>query len=472
MISFILNDKLIRTDSPAGTTLLDFIRYNENLKGTKIGCREGDCGACTVLEGRIVNNVVKYKTIISCLTPLGNIHGKHIVTIEGLNLEKLSPVQHALVEHNGTQCGFCTPGFTVSFTAFLLSDYDSNIENAIAAVDGNICRCTGYKSIERAANELIDLKEKIDKTEPVKWLVSKKYLPEYFNSIGKRLKDIQNVTKPNKNAKIIVGGGTDLFVQKPDELLDQEMIFLSNNSNSKKFTVTDNYCTISVEATASDIMNSEVLQQHFPQLKRHFKLISSTPIRNMGSLSGNIVNASPIGDLSIFFLALNADVILSNKDGNERKLKLNDFFISYKKLNKSEDELINAIEFQLPDKSDHFNFEKVSKRQFLDIASVNSAIKLAFENGKIKNAHLSAGGVSPVPLYLRMTSEFLVDKEINAETIINTNAIAQEEILPISDIRGSADYKRLLLRQLIFAHFIELFPETVSLNDLLLKTEA
>jgi len=467
MISFILNDKLIRTDSPAGMTLLDFIRYNESLKGTKIGCREGDCGACTVLEGHIVNNVVKYKTIVSCLTPLGNIHGKHIVTIEGLNLEKLSPVQHALVEHNGTQCGFCTPGFTVSFTAFLLSEYDSNIENAIAAVDGNICRCTGYKSIERAANELIDLKEKIDKTEPVKWLVSKKYLPEYFNSIGKRLKGIQNVIEPNKNAKIIVGGGTDMYVQKPDELMEQDLVFIPRNSESGKIIVTNKRCSISGEATTNDIMESKELQKHFPQLRKHFKLISSTPIRNMGTLAGNIVNASPIGDLSIFFLALDADLILSNRDKKERKLKLKDFFIGYKKLDIMDDDLIEAIEFLFPVKSDHFNFEKVSKRQFLDIASVNSAIKLTIENGKIKEAHLSAGGVSPVPLYLKKTSAFLVDKEINAETIINANTIAQEEISPISDIRGSADYKRLLLRQLIFAHFIELSSGEISVSKLL-----
>lgn len=467
MITFILNDTLIHTDNPAGMTLLDFIRYQQNLKGTKVGCREGDCGACTVLEGRIVNNAVKYNTIVSCLTPLGNVRGKHIVTIEGLNLEKLSPVQHALVEHNGTQCGFCTPGFTVSLTAFLLSDYDSNIENAIAAVDGNICRRTGYKSIERAANELIDLKEKIDKTEPVKWLVSKKYLPEYFNSIGKRLKDIQNVTKPNKNAKIIVGGGTDMYVQKPDELMEQDLVFIPRNSESGKIIVTDKRCSISGEATTSDIMESKELQKHFLQLRKHFKLISSTPIRNIGTLAGNIVNASPIGDLSIFFLALDADLILSNKDKKERKLKLKDFFLSYKKLDIMDDDLIEAIEFLLPVKSDHFNFEKVSKRQYLDIASVNSAIKLAIENGIIIEAHLSAGGISPVPLYLKKTSAFLVDKEINAETIINANAIAQEEISPISDIRGSADYKRLLLRQLIFAHFIELFPNEISINVLL-----
>ncbi len=193
MISFILNDELIKTNKPGGITLLDFIRYKENLKGTKIGCREGDCGACTVIEGQLDNGFVKYKTIVSCLTPLGNVHGKHIVTIEGLNQEQLSPVQQALVEHNGTQCGFCTPGFAISLTAFLLNEGKSDIEIAIAAIDGNICRCTGYKSIVRTAAELVELKKKIPSSEIVSWLVKNDFLPEYFLGINGQLKNIQRL---------------------------------------------------------------------------------------------------------------------------------------------------------------------------------------------------------------------------------------------------------------------------------------
>ena len=121
MISFILNDQLIQTDKPSGMALLDFIRYESGLKATKIGCREGDCGACVVLEGKPEQEEIVYQTITSCLFPLGNAHGKHIVTLEGITTEELNPVQKALVEHNGTQCGFCTPGFVMSLTCFLLS---------------------------------------------------------------------------------------------------------------------------------------------------------------------------------------------------------------------------------------------------------------------------------------------------------------------------------------------------------------
>jgi xanthine dehydrogenase small subunit len=471
MISFILNDKLIRTSKPAGMTVLDFIRYKENLKGTKIGCREGDCGACTVIQGQLEGQTIVYGTIVSCLTPLGNVHGKHIVTIEGLNKEPLTPVQQALVDHNGAQCGFCTPGFVVSLTAFLLIDNGTAFDSAIAAIDGNICRCTGYKSIERAAAELVSIKKKIPQSGSISWLVSNDYLPEYFLSIESRLKKIEKIPYQKKNLKTIIGGGTDLFVQKPDELYDEELVFNFQEKQIVKITQKGNKCIISGSATATDLMESAILQKHIPNLKKYFKLISSTPIRNMGSLAGNIVNASPIGDLSIFFLALHADLTIVNKGSQKRKIKLKDFFLDYKKFDLQKNELVKTIEFKLPGYTDRFNFEKVSKRTFLDIASVNTAIRCKVKHNKIIEVHLSAGGVSPVPLYLEKTADFLMDMEINAETVVKANRIAQEEIAPISDIRGTADYKRLLLRQLIFAHFIELFPEKIAMTELIQQVE-
>ncbi len=348
MISFILNDKHIKQIKPAGITLLDFIRYESGLKGTKIGCREGDCGACTVIEGQLDNGFIKYKTIVSCLTPLGNVHGKHIVTIEGLNQKQLSPVQQALVDHNGTQCGFCTPGFAISLTAFLLNEGKSDLDTAIAAIDGNICRCTGYKSIERAAADLVEIKKKIPALEIVNWLVKNDFLPEYFSDINRQLENIQSLPGYKSASNIIVGGGTDLYVQIPDKLFVEDLTFASKSNFSDKISVSDsNVCTIKGFATATDIMESAVLQKYFPNLNKHFKLISSTPIRNMGTIAGNFVNASPIGDLSIFFLALDAELILS-KAG--RKVKLKDFFLDYKKIDLQENELIEAIVVPTPRK--------------------------------------------------------------------------------------------------------------------------
>ena len=153
MVRFILNNEDIATDQPPGMTVLDFVRYRQNLKGTKIGCREGDCGACTILVGELVDGLVKYRSMTSCLMPLANAAGKHIVSIEGINPSdgSLTPVQQTLVDESGTQCGFCTVGFVMSLTGFCIDETDKTREMAVSSVDGNICRCTGYKSIERAA---------------------------------------------------------------------------------------------------------------------------------------------------------------------------------------------------------------------------------------------------------------------------------------------------------------------------------
>ncbi|NOX85678.1 MAG: 2Fe-2S iron-sulfur cluster binding domain-containing protein [Chlorobi bacterium] len=466
MISFILNDRLIQTDKPAGMPLLDFIRYEQDLKGTKSGCREGDCGACTVIEGKLVNGKLQYRTIVSCLTPLGNVQGKHIVTVEGLNTEKPSPVQVALVEHNGTQCGFCTPGFVVSLTAYLMAE-ETGPENAIAAIDGNICRCTGYQSIKRASEDVEKLKSELTGSDSIRQFIEKKIIPDWFGNIEERLKAIPPLKKLSGEKTIIIGGGTDLMVQQPDDIRGLDITFLHDADDLKGISFQNNYCTIGAETPASEIMNSIELQRHFPKLKEYFKLISSTQIRNMGTLAGNFVNASPIGDLSIIFLALNADIYLNENEDRKRKISLKDFFLDYKKLDLHASEIIEKIVFRLPDTNTRFHFEKVGKRTHLDIASVNSAILLKTENDVITEAYLSAGGVSPVPLYLKETSAFLKGKEITAGTVVEANHIAQQEISPISDIRGSEAYKRLLLRQLIFIHFLELFPEMVLFNELI-----
>ncbi|MCZ6520680.1 MAG: 2Fe-2S iron-sulfur cluster-binding protein, partial [Bacteroidetes bacterium] len=186
-MEFILNHQTINTDQPSGMTVLDFVRYHQHLTATKIGCREGDCGACTVLVGDLENGKVRYQSMTSCLTPLGNIRGKHVVTLEGLNVSGLSSIQKALVDEGGTQCGFCTPGFIVSFYGFALSERPPSRDESIMAIDGNICRCTGYKSIERAAERINKLLATKDLDSPVGWLVEKGIIPDYFKDIPSRL---------------------------------------------------------------------------------------------------------------------------------------------------------------------------------------------------------------------------------------------------------------------------------------------
>lgn len=468
MITFILNNQLIHTENPAGMVLLDFIRYEMNLMGTKVGCREGDCGACTVLEGRLEKDKMSYKSIVSCLTPLGNVQGKHIVTIEGLQKDRMSPVQQAMINHTATQCGFCTPGFVMSFTAHSLIPGLSDKEKVLAAISGNICRCTGYKSIERAAEDISGLLAKKEENGSLDWLIEQAFLPGYFRGIAVRIKAIETeYTEAEKGVPI--GGGTDLFVQKADKLVQANLSFLQDSPHPFKIEIAEDKCYVGASVTVTELLSHEALQYYFPHLKIHFKLISSEPIRNMGTVAGNIMNASPIADLVIFFLALDARLHLKNKEGDRHSIPLRKFYTGYKQTQLALGELIEKIEFLLPLKGDFFNFEKVSKRRYLDIASVNSALQIGLDGDRIVKAHLSAGGVFAFPFYAGQTAEFLMGKFLNSQTVREAVHILQNEIAPISDIRGTKEYKALLLRQLFFAHFIELFPGHITLDTLLKK---
>ena len=461
LISFILNEKTIATDLPPGMVMLDFIRYQQHLTGTKIGCREGDCGACTVLVGEIVNGELHYQSMTSCLMPIGNAAGKHIVSIEGINFpDSLNPVQQAMADCGATQCGFCTPGFVVSLAGFCLGNAAPTKENAIAAIDGNICRCTGYKSIEKAA--AIVAEQLQGKKDAVSFVTEQKILPGYFSGIKERLQELIAAEKirllPDVAAMQerphVVGGGTDLYVQKHEEMTNTTIRFVFDHPELNGISKEGNKCIIGPSVTVSDLMASSIINEATPNFHRYAKLVSSTPIRNMATIAGNFINASPIGDFTIFFLALDAQLVLS--DGKtSRELPLRKLYKGYKILDKKPEEYIEQIWFDLPDKNTFFHFEKVSKRTHLDIASVNSAICLTMNGDVIEKAGLSAGGVGPVPMYLEKASAFLKGKKISDEVIQETIEVMKTEISSISDARGTKEYKTLLLGQLIKAHFKE-----------------
>lgn len=436
-------------------TVLDFVRYHRHLKGTKIGCREGDCGACTVLVGELQQDKIHYQTMTCCLMPLSNARGKHIVTIEGINPpdDSLTPVQNAIVEENGTQCGFCTVGFVMSLTCYCLAKNGDTTEEAISAMDGNICRCTGYKSLERAANRITLLMNSHNGLESISFAIEKKIIPPYFSEMPLRLSAIASTNQPPIHHPMIVSGGTDLFVQRPDELKHADFLPVFDTYEMKKIRENDDYIEIGGSVTVTDLYHSPLLQSYFPRLHRHLKLVSSTPIRNMATVAGNLVNASPIGDLTIWFLALDATVVLQN--GDLREVALKDFYQGYKIMDKTPDEIVEKIYFRKPSENAYFNFEKVSKRTSLDIATVNTAILLNFEAHVITDVHISAGGVAPIPLYLKNLSSCLSGKTLpfDEKTTQELDYILQSEISPISDVRGSKEYKRLLMRQLFHTHF-------------------
>ncbi len=484
-IRFILNDRLVESSAPAGLLLLDFLRVSERLTGTKEGCKEGDCGACAVLIGELTGGAVRYQPVTACLVPLAEVHGRHVVTIEGCNLDTgLTPVQEAVVEHGGTQCGFCTPGIVVSLHGLLLDDARGlSLEDVKYALSGHLCRCTGYRSLKDCA-ETLDRRfgsrlngtggadgvsganhtrrvSGANLTPRVAVMASAGALPDYFTTIPERLRDLRgesHAPEPEAEPEVRIAGGTDLYVQQGgEEIPDRRVEVLNRRPALKGIRVRDGEFRVGALTTFEEFGADQQVIESIPRIGAFSHLIASWQIRNRATLSGNIVNASPIGDLTALLLALDARVVLDD-GGSRRSVSLKDFYHGYKQMDLRPGELVTEVAFADPADS-RVNFEKVSKRTCLDIASVNSACTIRCIGDTIIDAHVSLGGVAPIPLYLHETSQALRGRNLDQEAAWDALRLSQQEIAPITDVRGSAEYKRLLARQLLIAHFVTLFPE-------------
>jgi len=460
VVKFILNNSFVESDLPASLSLLDYLRQQLYLTGTKESCHQGECGACLVLLGELQQGQLHYKAITSCLLALGELQGKHVVTIEGLNQSQLSPLQQVFVDNGAVQCGYCTPGFIIALTEFLLNAETYTPEEAKLAISNNLCRCTGYQSIKRAVLQLI---ENIKKTN-LENLISLGFIPDYFLEIPQRLHAFAKKNSLPVAESIALGGGTDFFVQHHNT--ESPLEFLTSHQEFKGIHIKGDYCYLGAETTVEDFRCSPVIKSILPTLENDLKLFAAKPLRQRATLAGNLVNASPIADLSIILLSLNAELelILKNKS---HCVNLKDFFIDYKHVAKESEELIKTIKIPLP--LGLFHYQKVSKRQHLDIASVNSAIQITVTDNIIQQVHLAVGGVAATPLYLHKSNVYLHHKTIDADAIKGMLKTAQTEVSPISDIRGSSQYKRLLLQQIIIGHFLALFPKYLNWQDLQFK---
>jgi len=457
-IRFLLNDELVETEAPPGTAVLDFVRDHVGLKGTKHACREGDCGACLVLVGSLESDgTVRYQELTSCLLPLGDVAGRHLVTVEGLAGASLGPVQQSVVDEGASQCGFCTPGFVVAMTGYLLTAKTYSSDGAMIALAGNLCRCTGYASIRRSMNYLIDvLQPRVAAGEDrVGILIEADVLPPFFGEIATRLAKLTDDGPPSDPRGPLVAGGSDVYVQRLHTIENIAPRLLLREIDPRIWC-DGGFVNLSATTTAEDLKLSPVLREILCDLSPFVDLICSQPIRNRATIAGNIVNASPIGDMTIMLLALDTELILDD-GGSQRSVPLSDFFRGYKTLDLADGEIIQTLRFSEARRDGRFNFEKVSKRTYLDIASVNSAAWIGLDGAVIDTAYLSAGGVAPIPMRLRRTEDWLYGQPATAATAREASAMAMAEVSPISDVRGSADYKRLLLGQLVLAHFHELY---------------
>ena len=483
---FILNDREVETDAPAGLLVLDFLRNRERLTGTKEGCKEGDCGACAILIGELEGDSLRYQPVTSCLVPLAEVHGKHVVSIEGCNLAGLNPVQEAIVEFGGTQCGFCTPGIVVSLHGLLLDHAKGlSLDDVKYALSGHLCRCTGYRSLKDCAATLErDLGSRLQangSASRVPALTAAGALPEYFSTISERLSTLLAANRaaahvaPPATAgassravadsggsrppppELLIAGGTDLYVQRGETIPERRVDVLGGRPELKGIRKVGGEFRIGALTSFEEFGTHPAVIAAIPAIASFNHLIASWQIRNRATLAGNIVNASPIGDFTALLLALDARVVLE-EGGTQRSVPLKQFYRGYKQMDLRPGELLTEVAFADPAPA-CVNFEKVSKRTCLDIASVNAACSIRYAGDTISEAHFSLGGVAPIPLYLHETSQALRGRSLDLGTAWEAVRISQQEIAPISDVRGSAEYKRLLARQLLIAHFVTLFPE-------------
>lgn len=454
-----------------GLSVLDFLRRRRRFTGTKEGCKEGDCGACTVLVGELAGDDVRYRPVTSCMMPVAELGGRHLVTVEGLDVGqpesvRVNTVQRRIVEAGASQCGFCTPGIVVSLLGRLM-DGDAPAADAEAlpaevdrALSGHLCRCTGYRSLRSAAAEAYG---DLEGAQGVEALVAAGELPEHFLGVPDRLRALRREQRlPQAPVEIrtdrpVVAGGTDLYVQRSEELPVEEVTSLPAWLPERRELRgvrrgEDGRLRVGALTTFEDLVESREMRRAVPRIGEFMHLVASWQIRNRSTVGGNLVNASPIGDVTILMLALGAEAALESADGT-RRLPLRELYLGYKELALEPGELLVELRLDVDGAGDVVDFEKVSKRRTLDIASVNTAMCIRLgRDGMVERCGLAAGGVAPVPLFLEATCDAITGRRLDRETVALALRTAQDEISPISDVRGSSRYKRLLVRNLLVAH--------------------
>ena len=416
-------------------TLLDWLRNNLKMTGTKEGCAEGDCGACSVIINQENNS--NLKPINSCLVRVGQVIGKNIVTIEGLGDDKdPHPLQVAFSQENASQCGYCTPGFIISGVSLLNSDKDINDNTINDAFSGNLCRCTGYspilKAIKKVAKEKVKIKQKYFKEETHDIKLGN---VTYYHPL--KIEELKNLTKI-KNFRFLAGG-TDLNLQRPIvNEKENSIISLSSIEELKKIKISNNKILLGSSVTIETFL--ELVKDKIPEMIEILKRFGSPLIRNQATIGGNLCTSSPIGDLAPVLLVLKSKLNIFGKDGQE-SIPINKFFKGYRKNILKKDQILVSLEIPIPSNSNKLFFWKLSKRFDQDISTISLAINIKTQNHIIKDLHIAAGGVAEIPKDLNDLSRKMINKNIDQAIKLAIDNI-DNYIRPISDLRGTSVYRR------------------------------
>ncbi|MBD3882934.1 xanthine dehydrogenase small subunit [Phormidium tenue FACHB-886] len=468
-LNFTINGEAVHLKNISPTqTLLQYLQQN-HCTGTKEGCGDGDCGACTVtLMAQNAEGRPHYQAINSCLVPLAALAGREVITVEGLGQtrqsEELHPVQTAMIQTGGSQCGYCTPGFIMSmFAAY----YDGKVDDA--AVEGNLCRCTGYLSIRRAAQLLTQSISSEVSVDPNQQDLFAKKLNECCSTLDRlsysgnqqqfyrptQLSEVLELLEQHPDA-VLVAGATDLGLEMSHHRQSfPVMVSLEAVAQLKQIEQTSESVTIGAGISLSQIETD--LHGIFPSLDQMLYYFAARQIRNRATLGGNIGTASPIGDLPPVLLSLDAELHLVSKSG-ERFLPLADFFKGYRQTALQPGEVIVSVRIpKAQNITRHLSQAyKVGKRGTDDISIVSAAFAIELDqNNQILQARLAYGGVAAIPARAIAVEQLLIGQPWSIETVQQVKPVLREFFTPLTDVRGSADYRRQLVANLFEKFFVE-----------------
>jgi xanthine dehydrogenase small subunit len=451
-ITFHLNGEEVTLPQAASTaTLLDWLREERGLKGTKEGCNEGDCGACTVM----VTDTAGSKSLNACLLFLPQLNGKSVRTVEGVAGPEgeLHPVQDAMIDLHGSQCGFCTPGFVMS----MVTAHKNGATDHDDQLAGNLCRCTGYAPIIRAAEAVEEQpvpvwiqKEGTDLPAPAD---AGEFSPASADELAK-------VYAENPDA-VLVAGATDvaLWVTKGLRQLDP-VIFLDGCADLKEIEITDTHVRLGAMVDMNRMR--EAVEPLHPSYGEMIRRYASQPVRNAATVGGNIANGSPIGDNPPALIALGATLHL-RKGNTRREMPIEDFFIAYGKQDRAPGEFVEAVSF--PRQANVFRAYKISKRFDQDISAVCGCFNVTVEDGTVTEARIAFGGMAATPMRAAHVEAALTGKPWDLSTVKAAMAEFGKDFTPLTDMRASAEYRLQSAENLLERYYADVNGEDVSVLE-------
>ena len=451
-VSFRLNGKGVElTNVSATTTLLDWLRIDQNLAGTKEGCNEGDCGACSVM----VTDQTGAKALNACILFLPQLDGKTIRTVEGVSAPDGTPhpVQTEMINHHGSQCGFCTPGFVVSMaTAHLNGDTDHDVTLA-----GNLCRCTGYAPIIRAAEaaENAPVPAHMVEIPPILRAESKEK-----DLIHTDLEGFANWYEANPDTTLIAGA-TDVGLWVTKHFLDLgQTAFLNRIPELRGISETDDEIHVGAMTTLTELL--ETMKTRYPSFATLIKRYGSTQVRNAATIGGNIANGSPIGDGSPALIALDATLHL-RKGSKTRQMPIADYFIEYGKQDRDIGEFVTGV--SIPKVADNLHCYKLSKRFDQDISAVCGCVWIELDDNTISKVRLAYGGMAGIPKRAKHAEDVLLGKTWSEDTIRHAMDEMTKDFTPLSDMRASAKYRMQTAQNMLLRVWHERNGQTTSVHE-------